>query len=239
MCALSLRTKSRFRASQSHESQVTVCYATHSGGTTIDCDSKGGNPFATAFIEFSSLPDVKIADFATFLSELTTKISHGHQLPEWVGVDPTLDWRLPQPSIGKKSRRAALVLIVSDYSFSGSANLDGAAWDELRISEMLARNGFSVTQGIGSSHKEILFALETFAEVSRDSDIAIVYSTGHGCEADGQVYLIPGDFPIKNGFKTTELVRSAVTVARLTEVCSARSMNLVFFAGCRTTYFSG
>ena len=64
----------------------------------------------------------------------------------------------------------ALVLIVSDYSASGSAILGGAAWDELRVSAMLARNGFSVTQGVGPSRKEILSALKAFGKASRDSD---------------------------------------------------------------------
>jgi hypothetical protein len=230
MCALEFSTES-----QPRESQVTVCYATQSGGTTLDRDAEGGNPFATALIELSSSSDVAIADFATRLSELTTKISQGHQSPEWVGAHPTVEWRLPQPTRGPRSRRVALVLIVSDYSASGLAILGGAAWDELRVSAMLARNGFSVTQGVGPSRKEILSALKAFGKVSRDSDMAIVYSTGHGREAEDQVYLIPGDFPKDKGVKRAELVRSAVAVARLTEACSARTMNLVFFAGCRTT----
>jgi hypothetical protein len=232
MCALKFSTES-----QPPESQVTVCYATQSDGRTLDRDAKGrkGNPFATALIELSSSSDVEIADFAARLSELTTEISHGYQSPEWVGADPTVDWRLPQPTSGPRSRRVALVLIVSDYSASGSASLGGAAWDELRVSAMLARNGFSVTQGVGPSRKEILAALKAFGRASRDSDMAIVYSTGHGREADGQVYLIPGDFPKDRGVEQADLVRSAVAVARLAEACSARTMNLVFFAGCRTT----
>ena len=218
-----------------HGFLVPVCYATQSGGTTIDRDSQGGNPFATALIELSSASDVKITDFSRRLRELTAKLSHGHQHPEWVGDEPNVDWRLPNPVMGPRNRRVALVLIVSDYGALGSTSLDGAAWDELRVSSMLARNGFSVTQGVGSSRKQLLAALKMFGEVSRQSDMAIVYSTGHGREAKGNVYLVPGDYPIANGFAEEELIRSAIDVARLSEVCSARIMNLVFFAGCRTT----
>jgi hypothetical protein len=216
------------------EAPVSICYATRSGGTTLDRDSAGGNPFATALIELSSRIDVRIANFPTLLSELTTKLSHGHQSPEWVGAEPSVDWRLSQPTIGSKARRAALVLVVSDYSYSGSGSLAGAAWDELRVSAMLARNGFSVTQGVGSSRKEILCAIDAFSKVSRDSDMAIIYATGHGREAEGQVYLIPGDFFMGWRDPSTELTRGAVNVSKLADACSARTINLVFFAGCRT-----
>jgi len=228
MCALKLTTES-----QQPEFRAPVCFATRSGGTTIDRDSEGGNPFATALIELSTSDDVDIADFPTRLRELTTKISNDHQSPEWVGAQPTVDWRLPQPRIEQRVRRVALVLIVSDYRYD-SADLGGAAWDELRISAMLARNGFSVTQGVGSNRPDILQALQVFEEESRNSDFAIIYSTGHGREAENIVYLLPGDYPIEDGFRPAELARSGVSVSMLAQACSARTLNLVFFAGCRS-----
>jgi hypothetical protein len=206
-------------SSQSYQpkSCVSVCYATRSGGTTLDRDSAGGNPFATALIELSSLSDIRISDFSILLQELTTKISRGHQLPEWLGAELTVDWRIPKPVMGAKAHRVALVLVVSDYSNSGRGHLVGAAWDELRVSAMLARNGFSVTQGVGSSREEILYAIDTFSKVSRESDMAIIYSTGHGYEAEGQVYLLPSDFPMGDGYLSTELTQSAINVSKLAD----------------------
>ncbi len=228
MCALRFSNDS-----QQPEFRVPVCFATRSGGTTIDRDREGGNPFATALIELSMSADVDIADFPTRLRTLTTKFSNGHQSPEWVGAQLTVEWRLPQPQIGQKYRRVALVLIVSDYQYD-AADLGGAAWDELRISAMLARNGFSVTQGVAPGRTDILQALQDFGEVSRDSDFAIIYSTGHGREAEGIAYLLPGDYPIASGFEPAELASSGISVSMLADVCSARILNLVFFAGCRS-----
>ena len=228
MCALNLSTQS-----QQDQQYAPICYATKSGGTTIDRDLKGGNPFATALIDFSSSSQLSIVDFVQHLRERTAEISRGHQVPEWVGPELAVDWRLPHPQIGPKPRRVALVLVVSDYQYD-PADLGGAAWDELRISAMLARNGFSVTQGVGSSRIEILRALQDFREVSCDSDFSIIYSTGHGCEAEGIVYLLPGDYPVEGGFKTEGLVRGGVSVFMLAEACSACTLNLVFFAGCRS-----
>jgi hypothetical protein len=229
MCALRISTNS-----QQPGFGVPVCFATQSGGTTIDRDSEGGNPFATALIGLSTSADVEIADFPSRLRELTSNISNGHQSPEWIGAQPVVDWRVPQPQIGQNCRRVALVLIVSDYR-DDLADLGGAAWDGLRISAMLARNGFSVTQGVGPGRTEMLQAIQQFGEMSNDSDFAIIYSTGHGREAEGIVYLLPGDYPIADGFEPTELAKSGISVSMLADACSARTMNLVFFAGCRST----
>lgn len=214
--------------------RVPVCFATRSGGTTIDRDSKGGNPFATALIELSTSANLHITEFPKRLRELTKRLSNGHQSPQWVGAHPTVDWRLPQAQIDQRVRRVALVLIVSDYRYD-PANLSGAAWDELRVSAMLARNGFSVTQGVRPRRRDILQALQEFAEVSRKSDYAIIYSTGHGRETESKVYLLPGDYPIGDGFAPAQLARSGVSVSMLADACRGRTLNFVFFAGCRST----
>ena len=213
---------------------IPVCFATQSGGTTLDRDQEGGNPFATALIRFSSLFDVKIDEFQDKLDELTVEISHNHQKPEWIGAELSQDWRIQKPKIGSKERRTALVLVVSDYTDSARGTLKGAAWDELRISAMLARHGFSVTQGVGSSRQAILCALDEFSKVSSNSDISIIYATGHGYEAGNNVYLIPGDYPMNNAFGAIELNQDAITISKIVSSCSAKNMNLVFFAGCRT-----
>ncbi len=228
MCALEWSSESpsvRFR--------VPVCLATRSGGTTLDRDAKGGNPFATALIELSAAMDIGIMDFPDRLRELTIEISHGHQTPEWVGGPPSADWRLPHPWVAERARRVALVLVVSDYRYS-TADLGGAAWDELRVSAMLARNGFSVTQGVGPDRADILKAIEEFAARSRDADYAIIYSTGHGVEKGDMVYLLPGDYPMSNGVGAAELANYAIGVGMLADACCACRLNLVFFAGCRS-----
>jgi len=228
MCALEWSSES-----PSVGFSVPVCFATRSGGTTIDRDAKGGNPFATALIELSASADVGILDFPERLRALTHEVSVGHQSPEWVGASPSADWRLPHPWVSEKVRRVALVLVVSDYRYS-TDDLGGAAWDELRVSAMLARNGFSVTQGVGPDRVAILQAIEEFAERSRDADYAIIYCTGHGVEKGGMVYLLPGDYPMPEGVGAAELAKSAVGVGMLADACSARTLNLVFFAGCRS-----
>jgi hypothetical protein len=76
MCALEWSSES-----PSVGFSVPVCFATRSGGTTIDRDAKGGNPFATALIELSASADVGILDFPERLRALTHEVSVGHQSP--------------------------------------------------------------------------------------------------------------------------------------------------------------
>ena len=99
---------------------------------------------------------------------------------------------------------------------------------------MLARNGFSVTQGVGPDRADILKAIEEFAARSRDADYAIIYSTGHGVEKGDMVYLLPGDYPMSNGVGAAELANYAIGVGMLADACCACRLNLVFFAGCRS-----
>jgi hypothetical protein len=65
----------------------------------------------------------------------------------------------------------------------------------------------------------------------------LVYSTGHGLECNGSVYLLPGDYPLAEGCSPPQLRAKAVSVDRIAAACRAARLNLVFFAGCRTLAF--
>jgi hypothetical protein len=212
-----------------------VYYATRSGGTTLDTGEGGGNPFATALIEVASEGELELRNLATRLREVTAAKSCGHQIVECFGHTGLPAWRIRDDLAAKRERRSALVLVVSDYSLLGpNASLLGAARDERRIAAMLAEHGFSVDQGIGPRREELTRALVSFKRRSRNSDISVIYSTGHGIEVGGVVYLLSGDYPVQNGFEITQLRRHAVSVPHLISATSASKQNLVFFAGCRT-----
>ena len=212
-----------------------VYYATRSGGTTLDTGESGGNPFAGALIEVAAQKTLRLQNLGTKLCKHTKTMSNGHQIPECNGDIHLPNWRFHEDHHRKREKRSALILIVSDYSASAlGAPLLGAARDERRIASMLARYGFSVIQGIGPKREELIQALRSFRHQSKDSDVAIIYSTGHGVESDGMIYLLPGDYPIHEGYRKDQLRTRAVTVDRIIRAASAREQNIVFFAGCRT-----
>jgi len=212
-----------------------LVYATRSGGTTLDSGAGGGNPFASALIEAAEPPGLPLRELPRRLRTRTADLSGGHQAVEWLGETALRSWRFPVGDGPTPERRTALVLVVSDYSaVDQAASLTGAAHDERRVAAMLARHGFSVDQGVGPRRAELRRAIQAFRRRSETADVAVIYSTGHGVESDGTVYLLPGDYPVGGGFAKGQLRRFGVSVTQLVGAACARGQNLVFFAGCRT-----
>jgi Caspase domain len=208
--------------------------ATRSGGTTIDRDAFGGNPFATALIQVAGEHSIPFRRFPGRLRTLTVQGSQRHQVPQWTRWPQGLRWSFRLEPGSRQERRCTLVLIVSDYTCAGLAPLGGAAHDERRISAMFSANGFSVVQGVAPDRASLIEALAGF-RLASGHDVAIIYATGHGIESNnGSVYLMPGDYPLKDGCSPARLRANAVPVAHIAAVCRASQLNLVFFAGCRT-----
>ncbi len=159
----------------------------------------------------------------------------GFEVPDTHNAPLPMGWRFQVPEGSAPCRREALVLVVSRYEGGFVTSLPGAAHDERRIAAMFATNGFSVTQGIDPDRATILRALTAFARRrSERSESSVIYSTGHGVEADASTYLLPGDYPQERGYRRSTLERHAIRVDRLAMALRGRSANLLLFAGCRT-----
>jgi hypothetical protein len=212
---------------------ATLVYATKPGGSTLDCDDCGGNPFATALIELSRREDLPLPDLLSALRATTIKKSGWHQEPVWELPPTAAAWKFPLAPGSRDETRIALVLVVCDYSASLGSILVGAAHDERRIAAMLAGNGFTVIQGVPPGRDGVLRSLDSFARRSRDYDVAAIYATGHGVNWNSRTYLIPGDVPGR-GVCTGPLVQEyGLAISRIVRACRARQDNIVFFAGCR------
>jgi len=211
-----------------------LIFATRSGGTTIDRDAFGGNPFATALIHVAGEHSIPFRRFPGRLRALTVQGSQRHQVPQWTKWPEELRWSFRLEPGSRRERRCALVLVVSDYTGAGLAPLGGAAHDERRISAMFSANGFSIVQGVGRDRLSLIEALASFGRLAAGHDVSLIYATGHGIESNRSVYLLPGDYPLKNGCSPARLRTQAVSVARIAAACRASKLNLVFFAGCRT-----
>lgn len=70
---------------------------------------------------------------------------------------------------------------------------------------------------------------------SREYDVAAIYTTGHGVEIDGTVYLLPGNYPLDSG--KAKLNSHAIQLSQLGNAAHAKKMNLVFYGGCRNDPF--
>ena len=207
-----------------------VHYASRSGESTLDQGDGGGNPFVSAIVELLGRPSLTLTSFGRELVDLTKEKSWNRQQPEISYSGEIAEW-VVRPCTAD-AKRVAVVFVYSDYSRVRANSLPGAAHDLRRIANALDGAGFRVTAILDPSNTERIAALEHLALDSRDAEAAAVYVTGHGFEHDGEVYLLPGDFPLRPG--QAGLADFAIRVAGLADYVCAADSNLVFYGGCRT-----
>jgi hypothetical protein len=206
-----------------------VFHASSSGQKTLDQGEGGGNPFASSLIEILGRPEVRLGGLPEALRALTKKKSGNYQTPGVPRAVPAKDWRLVPPAAGEK--RIALVLVVSDYSRAGLESLEGAAHDARRIAAALASAGFATETALDLDLAGMKRKLGEFAAKSAGNDAAAIYTTGHGLESGGIVYLVPADYPAAR--EKEALGSSAIRLKEIAGAARARKVNLVFYGGCR------
>ncbi len=204
-------------------------YASQPGELTIDQDEEGGNPFASAFVDLLTHETLTFDTFRNNLIDKTLQKSRGFQRPDISSQIDMEEWQfLPKSSTEK---RIALVFVFSDYTIAGADSLPGAKNDLDRISQALSQAGFEVQTAIDPDQSKLNSILNEFSERSKTSDIAVLYTTGHGVEVDGTIYLLPGDYPLIYGMY--ELNERAIRLTRIAGAARASKANLVFYGGCR------
>jgi hypothetical protein len=213
-------------------SETLVFHASASGQQTMDLGDGGGNPFASALIEILQQNKVRLADLPKKLQALTIEKSSGLQTPDVPKNVSARDWVLAPTRPGEK--RIALVLIVSSYNSEGNS-LPGAAHDAKRMSAALTKAGFMTELALDLDLQGMKKKLAEFGDASSSFDVAAIYTTGHGVESDGVVYLVPGAFPVSQG--NAALPASALPLRDIAASPRAKSLNLVFYGGCRNNPF--
>ena len=210
-------------------SPAQIFYAAQSGRRTLDGSAGGGTPFASALIELLGRPNLTSEEFDSALVSLTGEMSRGFQVPEALAPRDSVRWTLAP--IPPSMKRVALVFVYSDYRDAGVPSLPGAARDLDRVSTALASAGFEVETLIDPTERELSAGLRAFSKLARDAEFAVIYTTGHGFEHEGQVYLMPNDYPFDEGAES--LAAHAIEIPDLADFLSATEGNLLFFGGCR------
>ena len=222
-------------ASSAANAEPLVFHASQSGQRTLDQGEGGGNPFASALIELLARPSLQLAELPAGISRLTAAKSRGFQKADVPAAVTGAAWQVLPVKPGE--RRIALVMVVSDYANSGGSGVDpapslpGAERDAQRVSKALEKAGFETQLAIDLSLPRMEETLARFAAKSAGYDAAVIYTTGHGVDVGGSVYLLPGDYPIaqRNG----ALPGSALRLSEISEGLRAKRVNLLFWGGCR------
>jgi hypothetical protein len=203
-------------------------HAVSSGELALDQGEGGGNPFASALIETLARPQARLGELPDALRTLTEVKSAGYMTADVPAAVTPVDW--PLVSRGAENRKA-LVLVISDYEKAGLTSLAGAAYDAGRIATALTEAGFATKAVLDLDRAGIEDELIAFGAESRSADAAVIYTTGHGVEVDGRVYLLPADYPAQQG--NAALATCAMPLREIAASIQARAVNLVFYGGCR------
>lgn len=209
-------------------------YATQSGRVTFDQGDAGGNPFASALVEVLGAKRLGFKRFLHQLTALTEAKSKRRQRPDMRGQTRPNTWQVLPPS--PSERRVALVMVFSDYSTSGGVkSLPGAARDLSRIGDALEQAGFETERVLDPNRLKLRKVLQKFTDRSSTSEVAALYTTGHGVEVDEAVYVLPGNYPALR--RNIVLNQRAIRLTELGSACRAKHVNLIFYGGCRNNPF--
>lgn len=217
-------------ASLTARADTLVFHATQSGKETLDEAEGGGNPFAGALVELLQRPSLRLSQLPLELQQLTASKSRNFQSPDGpMSVAPE-NFSIVPPAQGEV--RIALVMVIADYASSGGApSLPGAKHDAGRIAAALTQAGFATEIALDLGLSAMRNKLSDFRKRSAVSEAAVVYTTGHGVEVGGTVFLVPGDYPIAQ--RNAALASRALPLTEIAGSLAARRVNLVFYGGCR------
>jgi hypothetical protein len=129
-----------------------------------------------------------------------------------------------------------VALVVGNSSYRQAPVLANPAKDAKAVAAMFQKSGFEVvTAEYDVGIVEFKRAIRKFEDAAADSDIAVVYYSGHGIDIEGANYLVPVDAAIASDRDAED---EAVSLERLVEsVDGARRLRIVILDACRDKPF--
>lgn len=130
-----------------------------------------------------------------------------------------------------------VALLIGNSSYSAVAKLVNPPNDVAAMKQAFEAAGFDkVTPAVDLGHDDFIKALRSFEDDAQDSDVAVVYYSGHGLEMNGENYLIPVDAQLH---ADRDVEDEAISLERvLHAVSGARRLKLVILDACRNNPFS-
>jgi len=140
----------------------------------------------------------------------------------------------PQDTVPEsQGKRAALVIGNAAYRNSPLANAVNDAVDAARI---LKSRGFQVTEVLNGKLTDIRSAVRDFSDQVVDSNVALIYYSGHGVEVNGRNYLIPIDADSQRDFEVADQGYDASQFVEMMNALPSRTgqrVNILILDACR------
>jgi len=138
-----------------------------------------------------------------------------------------------QKLISSKLNVSALVIGNASYSREALSN---AVNDAKVMAEKFKSYGFNVTYLNNLNRKAFVRGLLDFSEKSKESDVTILYYSGHGVQLGGVNYLLPIDIDLKG---SEEIVAfEGISLNEIERRYMPSSTRIIFLDACRTKPFA-
>jgi uncharacterized caspase-like protein len=136
--------------------------------------------------------------------------------------------------MGEGEKRIALV--IGNAAYETAAVLANPVNDALKMAEALRRLGFEVGFARDCKLNEFNKQLREFTRKLGESDVALLYYSGHALNFGGENFLIPIDARLE---EPDDLVRGAFRLSeQLAAMRSAARVSLIFLDACRDAPFT-
>jgi formylglycine-generating enzyme required for sulfatase activity len=136
-----------------------------------------------------------------------------------------------QPPSGKR-----IALVVGNDNYRGVRKLQNAVNDANDLGRVLAGLGFEADIRTDADLRTIENAIDQFVRRISPGDVALFHYSGHGVQLDGQNYLIPVDFVLRDRADVKYTAYSASRVHDRMVGASSR-LNIVILDACRDSGF--
>lgn len=132
-------------------------------------------------------------------------------------------------------RRVALVIGNNDYLYA--PDLRNAAHDAEDLAVALHEVGFEVEKVLDADLRGLDAAIDRFISKLSPGDVALFHYSGHGMQVDGENYLIPVDFKLKDPASVRYDAYSASKLHDRMAGASSR-LNIMMLDACRNNGFA-
>ena len=130
-----------------------------------------------------------------------------------------------------------VLLSIGNCAYKKEAKLKNCTYDAKEISERLSKLGFDSMCLLDGTLQQVEKAIDDFSGKLNNSDVAVIYYSGHGMEYRGDNFLIPIDARIKS---PVDIPYQCYSVQHLIEKLSETDckLKIIILDACRTNPFN-
>ncbi len=125
--------------------------------------------------------------------------------------------------------------MIGQSDYTGLPKLANPHNDAEAMAGLLGRLGFAVTAAYDGDRAALSATLSSFEASAKNTDVALVYYSGHGIEAGGENYLAPTDADLTTPKRAGETL--VPVSAMLAELAKTVQVTIVLLDACRSNAF--